>query len=85
MTQLLKEAFQKAGALPPADQDRLARRWLKDVEALPPAEASGDEPDDKPFVSAFDLVKHLAGSLDGPGDLSTNPAYLDDLGESSMR
>ena len=29
--------------------------------------------------------KHVVGSLEGPGDMSTNPSYLDDLGGSSLR
>jgi len=36
-------------------------------------------------LSAYDLSKDLCGSLDGgPGDLSTNPKYLEDLGLDSM-
>ena len=31
-------------------------------------------------TSAFDLVKSLCGSLNGPTDLSANAAYLEDLG-----
>ena len=30
--------------------------------------------------SALALVEDLAGSIEGPEDLSTNKAYLDDLG-----
>lgn len=33
-------------------------------------------------VSAYDLVKHLAGSLrGGPSDLSTNPEHMKGFGE----
>lgn len=33
-------------------------------------------------TSAYDLVKHLAGSLrGGPSDLSTNPEHLKDMGQ----
>ncbi len=31
--------------------------------------------------SAYDLVKHLCGSLRGPKDLSTNPRHLRGFGE----
>lgn len=31
--------------------------------------------------TALALVEDLAGSLDGPEDLSVNKAYLDDLGQ----
>jgi hypothetical protein len=30
--------------------------------------------------AAFNLVKHLCGSLSGPSDLATNPKYLEGLG-----
>jgi hypothetical protein len=30
--------------------------------------------------SAFPLVRKLAGSLNGPSDLATNPKYLEGLG-----
>jgi Arc/MetJ-type ribon-helix-helix transcriptional regulator len=33
--------------------------------------------------SAYDIVRHLCGSLRGPRDLSTNPKYLNDLGEQA--
>ena len=33
----------------------------------------------------FEDIKHLAGSFEGPGDLTTNPKYMDDFGKSSMR
>jgi Arc/MetJ-type ribon-helix-helix transcriptional regulator len=33
-------------------------------------------------VTAFDLVKHLCGSIKGgPRDLATNPKYMDGFGE----
>jgi hypothetical protein len=31
-------------------------------------------------LSAFDLAKHLSGSLHGPKDLSTNPRHMKGLG-----
>jgi predicted DNA-binding protein len=32
--------------------------------------------------SAYDLVKHLCGSIkDGPSDLATNPKYMEGFGE----
>jgi hypothetical protein len=30
--------------------------------------------------TAFNLVKKLSGSLNGPSDLATNPKYLEGLG-----
>ena len=37
---------------------------------------------DKGFVSAADLAGDLIGSVDGgPGDLATNPRYMDDFGK----
>ena len=32
----------------------------------------------------FERIKHLAGSYEGPGDLSTNPKYMQDFGKSSL-
>jgi len=32
-------------------------------------------------VSAYDLVKHLVGTLEGPSDLATNPEHMNGFGE----
>jgi metal-responsive CopG/Arc/MetJ family transcriptional regulator len=32
-------------------------------------------------ASAYDLIKHLVGTLEGPPDLSTNPEYMRGFGE----
>lgn len=37
--------------------------------------------DATPAPSAFDLASDLAGCLDGPADLSTNPKYMEGFGE----
>ena len=43
--------------------------------------AYGVKPREKVPVSAYDLVKHLIGkNKGGPGDLSTNPKYLEGFG-----
>lgn len=34
--------------------------------------------------SLLDRAKHLIGTIEGPGDLSTNPKYLEGLGEDSL-
>lgn len=34
----------------------------------------------RPARSALDLAGDLVGSIEGPGDLSTNPKYLEGLG-----
>lgn len=34
---------------------------------------------------SFDDIKHLWGTVQGPGDLSTNPNYMEGFGESSLR
>lgn len=31
--------------------------------------------------SVFELTKDLCGSVEGPGDLSTNPKYMEDYGK----
>jgi hypothetical protein len=48
-------------------------------EALDGADAEKSKP------SAFDLVAHLAGSVNGPRDASTNPAHLVDFGQPRTR
>ena len=41
---------------------------------------------DESFVSVGDLMSDLCGAIDsGVTDLSTNPAYLEDLGRASAR
>lgn len=35
----------------------------------------------RPARSALDLAGDLVGSIEGPGDLSTNPKYLEGLGK----
>ncbi len=53
----------------------LFSRWV--AEPLAPSE--------RPFVSAYDLMKSAFGIIDsGLADLATNPAYLEDLGRDSM-
>ncbi|MEO5958226.1 MAG: hypothetical protein ABIZ49_06355 [Opitutaceae bacterium] len=44
--------------------------------------AYGIKPKGKAPVSAYDLVKHLIGkNKGGPGDLSTNPKYMEGFGQ----
>ena len=32
--------------------------------------------------SLYDRIKHLCGVISGPGDLSTNPKYMEGYGQS---
>ena len=86
MTKILQTALDRlqrlAETMPEDRQALLAKRIL---ETLPEEEAEVVFADDVPFVSAYDLAKDLIGSIEGPGDLSTNPKYLEDLGQRSMR
>lgn len=34
--------------------------------------------------SLLDRAKHLVGVAEGPGDLSTNPKYMEDFGKDSL-
>ena len=81
MTQRLEKAFKRASRLPEAAQDALADEMLARIEA----EEAQPQESDTPFVSAYDVSKHLIGSIEGPGDLSTNPKYMDGFGERSLR
>jgi Arc/MetJ-type ribon-helix-helix transcriptional regulator len=40
-----------------------------------------DEPERRPQVSVYDLVKDLKGSFRGPKDLSTSPKHMKGFGE----
>ncbi|NBC17043.1 MAG: hypothetical protein GVY18_06975 [Bacteroidetes bacterium] len=82
MTQLLETAFERASRLPEQVQDALAEELLTRIEA---EEAAQSPEAEEPFISAYDVSKHLAGSIKGgPSDLATNKNYLEGLGERSM-
>ena len=51
----------------------------------PAKEANGQNGNEKPFKTIFDVAPHLIGSIkDGlPTDVSTNKKYLKDLGKKS--
>jgi len=74
-------------ALPPKVREAEAERILDELKKRlqkHQIEAADSEAPEKPVT--FDHIKHLAGiAKKGPRDLATNPKYLDDLGESSMR
>jgi hypothetical protein len=36
----------------------------------------------KTGLSLYERMKHLIGTIDGPGDLSTNPKYMEGYGRS---
>jgi hypothetical protein len=47
---------------------------------------TGEDDEVEPAPGSFmEGIEDLAGSVDGPEDLSTNPKYLDDMGRSSLR
>lgn len=39
---------------------------------------------EQPRPVTFEDIKHLVGIGKGPGDLATNPNYMDDYGQGSM-
>lgn len=43
--------------------------------------STADNPTPDAAPSAFDLARDLAGCLDGPADLSTNPQYFEGFGQ----
>ena len=64
--------------------ERLAReRHVAKSQILRDALARGGE--DEAHGSAFELVAHLAGSVKGPRDASTNPDYLREFGGARSR
>lgn len=68
-------------ALPPEEREAEAARLLAELkQRIQKREAEAGEP------VTFDDIKHLAGiAKEGPRDLATNPKYMEDFGESSMR
>jgi hypothetical protein len=78
--------------LPEVRREAWAARFLAelDAEAAPasPVDASAAEgAHPLPGVARvpFARIAHLVGTGEGPGDLSTNPAHLDDFGRGAMR
>lgn len=74
-------------ALPPDEREAEAARILDDLQKrMQQRRAETADSEERPEKQVtFDDIKHLLGKGKGPGDLSTNPKYLDDLGQSSMR
>ncbi len=66
----LEQAAEQRGQSEAALMREALERFLGEENAPP-----RDEP------SALDLVRDLAGSWEGPGDLSTNPKYMEDFGK----
>jgi len=58
-----------------------ARHTTKSVVMREILEAHLAGPGTRQDVRAYDLVKHLAGRLSGPHDLSHHRPHLDDFGE----
>lgn len=77
-TMSIQEIEAAIAKLPPGQLRELSA-WFETYLA----KLSGVATDEKPFVSAYDVSKHVAGIIEGPGDLSTNPKYLEGLGESA--
>ena len=79
MTDLLQTAIDRlrrvAERMPEERQVLLAKRILETL----PEETKADP------SAPYERIKHLAGIFDGPGDLSTNPKYMEGFGEKSMR
>ena len=66
MTQLLAQAIQKAQALPPAEQDRVAQRLLEELERSGERPTKGEKEVDS--YSSFKVLREAR--LPGPPDAS---------------
>ena len=75
----VQEIKEAVAGMPPDELAEFAA-WL---DRYRERETGGTEPPEKPVT--FEDIKHLAGIGEGPGDLSTNPKYMDDFGQSSLR
>ncbi|MEM9996516.1 MAG: hypothetical protein AAF809_02355 [Bacteroidota bacterium] len=81
----IREIKAAIAALSPAEVANLAA-WLSSQQAGDGAVEEVQEPEaNQPDPSVYDLIEDLVGSVEGPGDLSTNPAYMEDFGRSPMR
>lgn len=68
------------GQLPADRREAWAAHFLHELE-----EESQEFVSPLPDPIPFERIEHLLGSLEGPGDLSTNPKYMEGFGESSRR
>jgi len=66
--------------LPCLKLERAAKKWSQSkseiVRAALETFLNGDQP-----LSALDLAGDLVACLEGPGDLSTNPKYMEGFGK----
>jgi len=74
------EELERAVSKLPPDELAAFSQWFDEYREQ---ETSKTGQEDKQV--AFEDIKHLAGIGEGPGDLSTNPTYMDDFGQRSMR
>jgi hypothetical protein len=65
--------------LPRQQMEKLSH-WLREHLASLRATSEGEG-----TSSAYDRVEHLVGLGEGPGDLSTNPRYMEGFGEGALR
>jgi len=73
LSQAERTALRTAARKRRISQGQLVRQALR---------AYGVAPKEQPAPSAHELVRHLIGKYkDGPGDLSTNPKYLEGRAE----
>ena len=79
------QELEAAVAKLPPEQLREFYAWMEAYVAEVVADVTKADDEQGKRPTAYELSKHLAGVFEGPGDLSTNPEYLDDLGESSLR
>ena len=74
------QEIEAAVAKLPPEQLRAFSTWFKAYLA----EVSGEDGEVLETIP-FEQIEHLLGVFEGPGDLSTNPKYMDGFGESSSR
>ena len=88
MTEALQRVVRRLERLPAPVQERVARRFMRaldeELQGIDDVPSEATPREDAPPVR-FEDIEHLLGVFDGPGDLSTNKAYLDDLGERPRR
>ena len=68
----------------PGEKERLVREALEKLLEGRRAKMAARVAAIEPFPdgkSAYDMMKDVCGIIEGPGDLSTNPKYMEGFGE----
>lgn len=80
--QRLQEELNK---LPTEQREIIAAELLHELEEIQQTKAEKQDELTSSELIPFEHIQHLAGSLEGPGDLSTNPIHMEGFGQRSLQ